>query len=62
MTKLVETTSDVLLTLNKKNVAFPPQPPPCNVVPQLLPVENNKTSVRDKDDSGITCMIVVILT
>ena len=58
MTKLVETTSDVLPTLNKKNVAFPPQPPPCNVAPQLLPVENNKTSVCDKHDSGITCMIV----
>ena len=36
--------------------------PPCNVVPQSLPVENNKTSVCDKHDRGITCMIVVILT
>ena len=53
MTKLVETPSDVLSPLNKKNVAYPPQPPPCNVVPQLLPVENNKTSVCDKHDRGI---------
>ena len=50
MTKLLETTSDVLLTVNKKNVAHPPQAPPCNVVPQLLPVESNKTSVCDKHD------------
>ena len=62
MTKLLETTSDVLPTLNKKNVAYPPQPPPCNVLPQLLAVENNKNSVCDKHDRGITCMIVVILT
>ena len=61
MTKLVETPSDVLPTLNKKNVAYPPQPPPCNVVPLLLPVENNKTSVCDKHDRGITWVIVVIL-
>ena len=61
MTKLVETPSDVLPTLNKKNVAYPPQPPPCNVVPLLLPVENNKTSVCDKHDRGITSVIVVIL-
>ena len=54
MTKLVETTSDVLPTLNKKNVAFPPQPPPCNVVPLLLPVGNNKISVCGKHDRGIT--------
>ena len=61
MTKLVETTSDVLPTLNKKNVAFPPQPPPCNVVPLLLPVGNNKISVCGKHDKGITWVIVVIL-
>ena len=61
MTKLVETTSDLLLTLNKKNVAFPPQPPPCNVVPLLLPVGNNKISVCGKHDRGITWVIVVIL-
>jgi len=42
MTKLVETPSDVLPTLNKKNVASPPQPPPCYVVPLLLPIENNQ--------------------
>ena len=42
-TKLVETLSDVLLTLKGENKAFPSPSPACIVVPLFkLPTENNK--------------------